>query len=155
MTGGGGGNSICAGHVLLAPQTPYPIVVYSPTNYDPILCHIHTNKTRFIKLGLAKCNSVKENWRTGFYMGFKYVLTCACSVSIVTGSQFSVTWSLVYYGIRNGGMWSEKWSSIKTLLLCYVWALCATRAETTTVLSFVLNLQQTRISKQQLWRKQF
>ena len=42
---GGGGvlGSTFAGYVLLASQNPYPIIVYSVTNYKPYLSHFWAN----------------------------------------------------------------------------------------------------------------
>ena len=44
--GGGGGvlGLIFAGYVLLASQSPYPIIVYSVANYTPHLSHFWANK---------------------------------------------------------------------------------------------------------------
>ena len=43
--GGGGGllGVISAGYVPLAPQSPYPIIVYSVINYRPHLSHFWAN----------------------------------------------------------------------------------------------------------------
>ena len=43
--GGGGGllGLIFAGYVLLASQSPYPIIVYSVANYRPHLSHFWAN----------------------------------------------------------------------------------------------------------------
>ena len=43
--GGGGGvlGSIFAGYVLLAPPSPYPIIVYSVANYRPHVSHFWAN----------------------------------------------------------------------------------------------------------------
>ena len=46
VRGGGGGGElglIFAGYVLLASQSPYPIIVYSVANYIPHLSHFWAN----------------------------------------------------------------------------------------------------------------
>ena len=45
VQGGGGGELglIFAGYVLLASQSPYPIIIYSVANYIPHLSHFWAN----------------------------------------------------------------------------------------------------------------